>query len=189
MLWSPVTMARNSKEKEAARAISLFSGAFRSICSPGSPQPRRVSLIVTGYLWMLASPSPQLGGSETYIDENALQPAQVNTYYWSWGGVRRCGRLPRRTGGPTRPERATRKAREAVSSSISSSSGLQARKVSRGVNAYAIYSPPRASGTEATVISALWLSQIDGRNLRGLSTVVALSALLTRYSHWSKNLV
>lgn len=36
----------------------------------------RVLLFLVGYLWMVAIPYPDLGRT-TYIDENALQPAQV----------------------------------------------------------------------------------------------------------------
>lgn len=51
-----------------------------------------------------------------------------------------------------------------------------------GTNAYAIVSSPRASGNEAMVISASWLSRTgdgDGTlNLRGVSTVLALADFL-----------
>ena len=36
----------------------------------------RIILLLIGYVWMLALPLPELSQS-TYIDENALQPAQV----------------------------------------------------------------------------------------------------------------
>lgn len=42
-------------------------------------------LLVLGHLWFLVIPWPGLG-QRTYIDENALQPGQVNTY-WNWGDV------------------------------------------------------------------------------------------------------
>ena len=58
-----------------------------------------------------------------------------------------------------------------------------------GTNAYAVLSSPRASGTEAIVISASWKSLTGAYNLRGISTVLALSNFLKGYSHWSKNLV
>ncbi|KAI0044807.1 Gaa1-domain-containing protein [Auriscalpium vulgare] len=157
----------------------------------------RVLLLVAGYAWMLALPSPQLGGSETYIDENALQPAQVNTY-WSWGEVRRADDYlaeleALRDRNASSEERARYFVDEftklGVPASTQSYSIRSSLGVSRGVNAYAIYTAPRASGTEAIVISASWLSLTDGYNLRGLSTVLALSAFLTRYSHWSKDLI
>ena len=55
-----------------------------------------------------------------------------------------------------------------------------------GTNAYAVLSSPRTSGTEAILLSASWLSQSgpdDGAlNLRGVSTILALSAFLKRLS-------
>ena len=36
----------------------------------------RITLLAVGYIWMLALPFPGLGRS-TFMDENALQPAQV----------------------------------------------------------------------------------------------------------------
>lgn len=62
-------------------------------------------LFCAGYVWMLSLPSPRLGRG-TYIDENALQPAQaccleihcnqintlqVNTY-WNWKEVHNADR-------------------------------------------------------------------------------------------------
>ena len=47
-------------------------------------------MLVTGYAWLLVTPSPLLGRT-TYIDENALQPSQVNTYY-SWADVHKADR-------------------------------------------------------------------------------------------------
>jgi GPI-anchor transamidase subunit GAA1 len=57
-------------------------------------------------------------------------------------------------------------------------------KMVTGQNVYAISSSARASGSEAIVISASWLSSIDeGRgtpNLRGVATVLSLAAFLPR---------
>lgn len=62
---------------------------------------RRTALFVIGYAWMLLIPLPMLSQG-TYIDENALQPAQVRVHiacllhglmepqvntYWNWGDV------------------------------------------------------------------------------------------------------
>lgn len=59
-----------------------------------------------------------------------------------------------------------------------------------GTNAYAVLSTPRASGSEAMVISASWKSVVlkdrDELNLRGVSTVLALAAFLKSHSrHFS----
>lgn len=78
-----------------------------------------------------------------------------------------------------------------------------------GTNAYAIMSSPRASGAEAIVISASWLSRIDDGegtiNIRGVSTILALANFLrsrflasqielcrlvsSDYSLWAKDIV
>ena len=47
-------------------------------------------MLITGYAWLLVTPSPLLGRT-TYIDEHALQPSQVNTYY-SWADVQKADR-------------------------------------------------------------------------------------------------
>ena len=82
-------------------------------------------------------------------------------------------------------------------------------QVLEGTNAYAIMQSPRASGAEAIVISAPWLSRTgegDGTpNLRGVATVLALAPFLksklirllrrflthvdVEHSLWAKDLV
>nr|GAT60039.1 predicted protein [Mycena chlorophos] len=158
------------------------------------------SLFAVGYLWMLALPSQRLGRG-TYIDENALQPGQVNTY-WNWGDVANADRyleqLERiRDANETILARAHILATEFMKLGIpastqsyrfSSSSGIV-----EGTNAYAVLSSPRASGTEAMVISASWISRLgegDGSlNLRGVATVLALARFLKTYSLWAKDIV
>ncbi|KAI0306324.1 hypothetical protein B0F90DRAFT_735597 [Multifurca ochricompacta] len=51
----------------------------------------RLSLLVAGYLWLLVLPLSWLG-ERTYIDENALQPSQVKTY-WNWEDTQRADRF------------------------------------------------------------------------------------------------
>ena len=45
----------------------------------------RYALLAVGYIWLLVLPWPRLGRN-TYIDEHALQPAQVVTK-WGWDDV------------------------------------------------------------------------------------------------------
>ena len=58
----------------------------------------------------------------------------------------------------------------------------RAAKTINGTNAYAVLESPRASGTEAILLSASWLSmagEADGTlNLRGVATVLALAGYL-----------
>ncbi|KAJ7063467.1 Gaa1-like protein [Mycena amicta] len=164
---------------------------------------RRVHLIkcaffLAGYFWMLALPSQRLGRG-TYIDENALQPGQVNTY-WNWGDVANADRylqqLERlRDANATSQLRANTLVAEFMKLGIPASTQkyrfFSSIGTIEGTNAYAILSSPRTSGTEAMVISASWVSRIgDGTlNLRGVSTVLALANFLKRYSLWAKDII
>lgn len=62
-----------------------------------------------------------------------------------------------------------------------------------GTNTYAVFRAPGASGAEAIVVSASWLSLVDNGsgtiNERGIPAVLALARFLTRYPHWAKDLV
>ncbi|THH17535.1 hypothetical protein EW146_g3293 [Bondarzewia mesenterica] len=160
----------------------------------------RLLLFVVGYTWMLVLPFPQLGQG-TYIDENALQPAQVATY-WNWGDVHRADRYlaeleALRDRNASNEERAnyfmTEFSKLGIPTSTQKYTFTTSTETFSGTNAYAVISSPRTDGTEAVVISSSWLSQsgpTDGAlNLRGVSTVLALSAFLRRYSHWSKDII
>ncbi|ETW86085.1 hypothetical protein HETIRDRAFT_380329 [Heterobasidion irregulare TC 32-1] len=149
---------------------------------------------------MLALPLPELSQS-TYIDENALQPAQVATY-WNWGDVHRADSYlseleALRDRNASSEERAnyfmTEFAKLGISTSTQKYAFTTSTEMISGTNAYAVLSSPRTSGTEAILLSASWLSQSgpdDGAlNLRGVSTILALSAFLKRYSHWSKDII
>jgi len=157
-------------------------------------------LLVLGHMWFLVIPWPGMG-QKTYIDENALQPGQVNTY-WNWGDVHRADQylaeLERlRDRNATSDEVASFITIEFQKMGISASSQRYSYKTPdetiNGTNAYAVMSSPRASGTEAMVISASWLSRTgegDGAlNLRGVSTVLALANFLRGYSLWAKDLI
>ncbi|KAF8637410.1 hypothetical protein AX17_002905 [Amanita inopinata Kibby_2008] len=160
----------------------------------------RLLLLLAGYMWMFAIPSPRLGRG-IYIDENALQPAQVNTH-WSWEEVHNADvylqRLESlRDVNATSEQRAQFLKAEFTKLGISAStqhySYSPSSNLVEGTNAYAVLSSPRASGTEAIVISASWLSSMNegsgGLNLRGVSTILALAAFLKKYSLWAKDVV
>lgn len=63
---------------------------------------------------------------------------------------------------------------------------LTSGQATLGVNAYGVYPVPRASGAEAIVISASWVSRTDEGagtpNMRGVATVLALARYLTSNS-------
>ncbi|VDC06625.1 unnamed protein product [Peniophora sp. CBMAI 1063] len=156
----------------------------------------QAALLVTGLLWMVTIPYPELG-QRTYIDENALQPGQVNTY-WNWGDVGRADHYLAELE-TLRDNNASSQARAEYFTTEFAKLGLPTELQAyafttgtggvNGTNAYAVLSSPRASGTEAIVISASWKSLTGAYNLRGIATVLALSNFLKGYSHWSKNLI
>ncbi|KAH9173624.1 Gaa1-domain-containing protein [Lactarius sanguifluus] len=175
---------RIRKRKRVAAAVGRYLDVLR------------LGLLATGCLWLLALPLSHLQ-SGTYIDENALQPSQVNTY-WNWGDVHRADKflqdvtslLDRNLSSAERAAFfATEFAKSGIPSSTQRYSIPTARGVLNGTNAYAVFSAPRTSGTEAVVISASWKSLTGGYNLRGVSTVLSLATFMTHYSHWSKDII
>ncbi|KAH9901364.1 Gaa1-domain-containing protein [Cubamyces lactineus] len=160
----------------------------------------RLLLFTVGYLWLLVIPSSRLGQG-TYIDENALQPGQVNTN-WNWGEVHHADRILEDLE-QLRDRNASSDEIALYAVSEFEKYGIPARRqrysydtvsgTINGTNAYAVLQSPRASGTEAIVISSSWLSRTgegDGTlNLRGVSTLLALAGFLKNYSLWAKDLV
>ncbi|EIW85104.1 Gaa1-like GPI transamidase component [Coniophora puteana RWD-64-598 SS2] len=148
---------------------------------------------------MLLIPHPALS-QRTYIDENALQPAQVNTY-WNWGEVNKAdvylnhieGLYASNASSHLRAEFIKDEfAKLGLSSSLQNYSYITSSGDVQGVNAYAVLSSPRTASTEAIVVSAAWSSGIqDGQtpNMRGVATVLALAGYLKGYSLWAKDLV
>ncbi|KAI0934286.1 hypothetical protein AcW1_005863 [Taiwanofungus camphoratus] len=157
-------------------------------------------LLAAGHFWMIVTPSPRLG-QKTYIDENALQPGQVNTY-WNWGDVHRADSYlvaldslhGRNASSEEVAEFIVREFQKiglpAHTQRYSFTTTMGTRN---GTNAYAVFSSPRASETEAMIISASWISRTgdsDGTvNLRGIATVLSLAGYLKGHSLWAKDLV
>ncbi|KAG6860931.1 hypothetical protein C0995_005886 [Termitomyces sp. Mi166 len=143
---------------------------------------------------------------------------QVNTY-WNWNDVHNAdlylgGLEQLRDNNATSQQRAQFIVSELRKLGISSAFQNYAFDAStgpmKGTNAYGVLVSPRASGSEAMVISASWLSRIgegDGSlNLRGVATLLALASFLKRkglvewcscfftistagYSLWAKDIV
>ncbi|KAG8960304.1 Glycosyl phosphatidyl inositol protein transamidase complex subunit [Tulasnella sp. 419] len=157
-------------------------------------------LYLVGYVWMIMIPLEDLGNS-IWIDENALQPGQATTF-WDWNDVHAADlyladieALHARNASSL--ERATFVEQQLAALGLDAAIQpytfhTNALKRS-GTNAYGIYRAPRASGAEAIVISASWMSRTnEGEgtpNLRGVATVLALARYLTKYSLWAKDLV
>ncbi|KAH8107140.1 Gaa1-domain-containing protein [Cristinia sonorae] len=158
----------------------------------------RLLLLLVGYSWLLLLPSPMIG-ERTFIDENALHPGQVNTY-WGWGDVHRADLYLAQLEALRDRNASSREVASYVSEEfqrLGLSSATQEYSYSTtlqthtGTNAYGLFSSPRASGAEATLITASWLSSSgEGNlNLRGVSTVLALAAFLKGYSLWAKDFI
>ncbi|KAG8926231.1 Glycosyl phosphatidyl inositol protein transamidase complex subunit [Tulasnella sp. 417] len=137
----------------------------------------------------------------TWVDENALQPAQVTTY-WSWDDVHAADNYLAQiedlyARNATNIEKAGYIEEQFISLGLNT--GVQPYKLTSsvgstlGANAYGVYPVPRASGAEAIVISASWVSRTDEGagtpNMRGVATVLALARYLKKYSLWAKDLI
>ncbi|KAF8447520.1 Gaa1-like protein [Boletus edulis BED1] len=156
------------------------------------------ALLATGYLWMTLIPIPPLSQG-VYIDENALQPAQVNTN-WNWQDVHQADLYLHHLEG-LRDKNATSEQRASFIRDEFAKLGLSAATQNytfmtpssniTGINAYAILNSPRTPGSEAIVISASWLSEVgkEPYNLRGIATVIALAGFLKNYSLWAKDII
>ncbi|ELU44818.1 GPI-anchor transamidase [Rhizoctonia solani AG-1 IA] len=176
----------------------------------------RAALFLTGTIWMCCIPLPQMGRG-TYIDENALQPGQVNTY-WSWREVHAADRYLEdleklRDANATSQQRATyfrdEFAKLGLPTEVQPYTIHAPTGGTEGVNVYSIHTAPRSSGSEAIVLSASWKSlkwDEDGSlNLRGVATILALASYLKReissltagnltnrytgYTLWAKDIV
>ncbi|CAE6483083.1 unnamed protein product [Rhizoctonia solani] len=160
----------------------------------------RIALFFTGVIWLCCVPLAQMGRG-TYIDENALQPGQVNTY-WSWREVHAADRYLEDLE-KLRDTNATSQQRASYFRDELAKLGLPAAVQPytiyaptgdiEGANAYSIYAAPRSSGSEAIVLSASWKSlkwDEDGSlNLRGVATILALAGYLKRYTLWAKDII
>ncbi|CAE7168512.1 unnamed protein product [Rhizoctonia solani] len=140
-------------------------------------------------------------GRGTYIDENALQPGQVNTY-WSWREVHAADRYLEdleklRDTNATSQQRASylrdELAKLGLPTAVQPYTVYAPTGDIEGVNVYSIYAAPRSSGSEAIVLSASWKSlkwDEDGSlNLRGVATILSLAEYLKRYTLWAKDIV
>ncbi|KAG0666333.1 Glycosyl phosphatidyl inositol protein transamidase complex subunit [Rhodotorula mucilaginosa] len=161
----------------------------------------RTLLVLAGLLYTLALPHKSLGRGH-YVDENALQPGQVNTY-WNWADVHVADRYADNvaTWSELSPDRRSRAIKEAFQElglpavqqpyrfDLSSTSNVS------GINTYAILAAPKTDGTEALVIGASWLSRATDEagerriNVRGVALLLAIANYFKKYSMWSKDII
>ncbi|EIW65967.1 hypothetical protein TREMEDRAFT_70378 [Tremella mesenterica DSM 1558] len=177
---TPNLTAINYTPEHAALAKTIVRRRkiFRALSS-------RVSLIrlilaTVGVLWILALPYEGLW-KRTYVDENALQPGQVNTY-WDWGDVHRAdiylGELEK-----LRDKNASFAQYSEYFMSTLSSSGLHTSSLS--TSTYSLLSPPRSSGLETILLSAPLISHLQTPNLRGISILLSLAHFLRGQPQWA----
>ncbi|OCF60861.1 glycosylphosphatidylinositol transamidase [Kwoniella mangroviensis CBS 10435] len=138
----------------------------------------RAILATAGFLWLFAIPYEGLWKG-TYVDEHALQPGQVTTYF-DWGNVHKADlyldKLERIVNG-------TFEERSAYLQDTFSSSGLSTSNASTSI--YAHVKPPRSKGTESILVSANWVSRDGTPNLRGVATLLAMGDFLKGQNHWA----
>ncbi|KAH7104928.1 Gaa1-domain-containing protein [Auriculariales sp. MPI-PUGE-AT-0066] len=160
----------------------------------------RILLLVVGYVWLVALPASPLG-RKTYIDENALGPAQVNVR-WNWDDVHAADRYLEtlnalRAQNTSRAQLAQWVHDEFVQLGLPAAQQRYTFQTSTGVingtNAYAVFAAPRTSGAEAMVIAASWHTLLDegagALNERGIPMVLSLARFLSRYSNWARDIV
>ncbi|KWU44358.1 GPI-anchor transamidase [Rhodotorula sp. JG-1b] len=161
----------------------------------------RTLLVVAGLLYTLALPHKSLGRGH-YVDENALQPGQVNTY-WNWADVHVADRYADNvaTWSELSPDRRSRAIKEAFQElglpavqqayrfDLSGTSNVS------GINTYAILAAPKTDGAEALVLGASWLSRATNEagerriNVRGVALLLAIANSFKKYSMWSKDII
>ncbi|ODN72678.1 hypothetical protein L202_08117 [Cryptococcus amylolentus CBS 6039] len=139
-------------------------------------------LILAGMGWLLALPYEGLWRG-TYVDEHALQPAQV-TVYFDWANVHKADLY---LGELERIVNTTFEERTEYLQRSFSESGLHTSNTSTAT--YAHVSPPRSAGTETILVSANWVSRDGGPNLRGIATMLAMGDFMRGQNYWAFDFV
>ncbi|GAA5930593.1 GPI-anchor transamidase subunit GAA1 [Sporobolomyces koalae] len=163
----------------------------------------RTLLFLAGVLYTLALPLPELGRRH-YISENALQPAQVNTY-WSWADVHIADLFDKDVKKWSSPDVSTEQRTKNLQAAFeklgymparqSYSFSLAVNSTVNGINSYAILPAPKTDGAEALVLSASWWSRARDENgqrrvnTRGVATVLALANYFKKNAMWSKDII
>lgn len=149
----------------------------------------RLSLLVAALsvLWLVTL--PQDGNyRNVYISENALMPAQANSYFREseWNIVRgyreEIGKM----------EEWSVADRNEVIASWLVDSGLQISYHENGFannTLYAIMHAPRGENTEAMALVVPWTNSDNEYNEGAMSLAVALARYFTKMSIWSKNII
>ncbi|KAK8864688.1 hypothetical protein IAR55_001940 [Kwoniella newhampshirensis] len=124
----------------------------------------RAFMVIVGILWLLALPFEGLW-KRTYVDEHALQPAQV-TMYFDWADVHNAD---------VYLDEVEKIANSTFQDTANST--------------YAHVTTPRSAGTETILLSANWASRDGGPNLRGIAMLLAFGDFLRGQNHWAFDFV
>lgn len=131
----------------------------------------------------------------TYISENALLPAQAQTYFREseWNIVRGYREQTHQLENKTAEER-TETVRSwfddiGIKTSLHHWDITYGAENKSGTNVYGIVHAPRGENTEAMVLVAPWINKDGEYNDGGISLVVALARYLIKWSVWSKNII
>ncbi|KAM0752508.1 Gaa1-like protein [Meredithblackwellia eburnea MCA 4105] len=170
----------------------------------------RSILVLAGIVYTALLPAHLLSRGH-YVSENALQPAQVNTY-WNWADVHIADTYADTVNNhwATYDNSSRAAAIQSAFMSLGIPSATQrytfhlptssaSNSTISGTNVYAILQAPKTDGAEALVLSASWLSRAFTEtdqsasqrsiNNRGVAIVLALANYLKKYSMWSKDII
>ncbi|WWC62223.1 uncharacterized protein I303_104818 [Kwoniella dejecticola CBS 10117] len=142
----------------------------------------RFLLATIGVLWLFALPLERLWKGN-YVDEHALQPAQVNTKF-DWDNVHKADLY---LGDLERSVNSTFEERTAYLQNTFSASGLDTANTTKST--WAHVKPPRSKGTESILVSSNWVSRDGTPNLRGVATLLAMSDFLRGQNHWAFDII
>ncbi|KAJ3328828.1 Glycosyl phosphatidyl inositol protein transamidase complex subunit [Blyttiomyces sp. JEL0837] len=157
-------------------------------------------LYIVGIIWILLFPLKELQktGYTDDIDENALLPGQSNRYFGHSDAAAAYLIVPDierlLSQNASSSEKATYVSNKlhafGVDSAIQNFTmlGDDGKPISV-YNAYGVVRAPRASGTEAILVTAPWKCMDGEDNINGISYALGLASFLTKYSHWSKDIV
>lgn len=132
----------------------------------------RLALGFVGFVWVLLLPHRALWKT-TWVDENALSPAQATVYY-DWADVHRADRYLddiEKLGCD-----ASWDGRKELLLHAFANAGVEAGNTTDAV--WARVTPPRSEGTEALLVSANWLSRDGVCNKRGVALLLSLADFL-----------
>lgn len=154
-----------------------------------------LALALSGVGWLLVLP---IEGQfrNTYISENALMPAQANTYFREseWNIVRGYRQGVSELENISEEERINTVVGWFEDIGLTTARhewelGANNELKANGTNAYSILHAPRGDHTEAMVLAAPWINKDGQFNQGGVALVIALARYFKKWSLWSKNII